>query len=92
MLGSAAPSVRFSKTLPAATFVTPAAYGGYLALRQCACNLTRSDVPAGCADACDQSLSGGAVPNLCNGSTATTACGTCLAANCAGQIAVCAMN
>ena len=56
---------------------------------QCACERTSSDVMQGCADTCDQTVSGAAQANFCNGVPALTQCEQCMMSRCGATPAMC---
>jgi hypothetical protein len=55
----------------------------------CACAFVSGDVPAGCADTCDNTISGAANPNFCNGASALTQCSQCIMDRCGESAANC---
>lgn len=48
----------------------------------CACINKSGDMPAGCADTCDQNISGAQNPSFCNGVPAQPQCAACLKDRC----------
>lgn len=49
---------------------------------ECACTYLSSDDPEGCADVCDNTISGSGSPNFCNGVTALAQCAQCIEERC----------
>ena len=55
----------------------------------CACVWKSGDVDPGCADTCDNTLSGQPTPNFCNGSPALAQCEACIMQRCGSTSANC---
>jgi hypothetical protein len=54
----------------------------YISCMDCACAYLSGDTPAGCADTCDNTISGAANPNFCNGANALSQCAQCIMDRC----------
>jgi uncharacterized membrane protein YgcG len=64
--------------------------GGWsISCMDCACAYTSGDAPAGCADTCDNTISGAANPNFCNGAAALSQCAQCIMDRCGEAPANC---
>lgn len=55
----------------------------------CACDYKTTDSPSGCADICDNTLSGTPNPNFCNGASALSMCAACIEERCGESAATC---
>jgi hypothetical protein len=55
----------------------------------CACVYQSGDTPAGCADTCDNTISGATNPNFCNGVNALSQCAQCIMDRCGETAANC---
>ena len=56
--------------------------GTSISCADCACTYKSGDVDPGCADTCDNTISGAANPNFCNGSAALSQCEACIVMRC----------
>ena len=48
----------------------------------CPCDFKSTDMDPGCADVCDNTISGQPTPNYCNGSSALAECEACILMRC----------
>lgn len=55
---------------------------GGISCFSCACDYLSGDQPPGCADTCDNTISGAANPNFCNGANALPQCTACIMDRC----------
>lgn len=55
----------------------------------CACVYYSGDSPPGCADTCDNTVSGASAPNFCNGYPALSQCEACIQNRCGATSATC---
>ena len=63
--------------------------GVYPSCYECACQSLSGDALPGCADICDNTISGAATPNFCNGTAALSQCTACIASRCGSDPASC---
>ena len=61
----------------------------YFSCMDCACVFMSGDTPAGCADTCDNTISGAPNPNFCNGTAALSQCAQCILDRCGETPANC---
>ena len=60
--------------------------GVTISCMECACDYKSGDIPAGCADTCDNTIAGTPNPNFCNGANALSQCAQCIMDRC-GEVA-----